>query len=601
MSLPGWDLNKKIEIVIDSSKVDADLVDFPVSIQLSTSAGINNDDMTAIFNEIVVDSNRKKIAITGPDDATELYVDIERWDSANKKATLHVKVPLISSDNDTVISLYYDSNHATNADYVGDSGSLVASNVWDDNFKAVYHMNQDPSGSAPQLLDSTSNNNDGTSSGTMTGGDLIDEGAGKAINFDGADDEFDIGVPVLLSLGQDFCVESYIKPTAIGATEAIFSTGPTSGAYFYAFVKTTGAAQITVDNDTSQESLTTVNTIDAASFHYVLAGREGALLKAVVNDNAYESDNGFDESLVSGNNHLIGALSGVAENFDGDISEIRYSDILRPIEWSNATNYTLKDELLDLSDSRARTGIADVILPALSVEASTPFGNASVVLPRLAIDAEAGIHADGDAELPSMTASGVSGATVDTPLPSLSVYGEGNSDEIFIADLTLPSFTIEMNTGFSADVELKPLELTSSGLHTYPFNGDMALPSLEMDAVNGMIGDVGLSNLTFTGTGLQGVVGNFDNFFPRLIVDAYLDVLQNGFVDVRLKRLLLESAGTVGGVGDLTKNFPRLSLEISAVFGTIGNIDISLPALEESGLNSYHNIVGNMSGTININ
>jgi hypothetical protein len=41
-------------------------------------------------------------------------------------------------------------------------------------------MAEDPSGTAPQVIDSTSNSNDGTSAGSMTSGDLVDGEIGKA-------------------------------------------------------------------------------------------------------------------------------------------------------------------------------------------------------------------------------------------------------------------------------------------------------------------------------------------------------------------------------------------------------------------------------------
>ena len=40
--------------------------------------------------------------------------------------------------------------------------------VWDENTKMVQHMNQNPGGTAPQMLDSTQYANNGTSGGTMT-------------------------------------------------------------------------------------------------------------------------------------------------------------------------------------------------------------------------------------------------------------------------------------------------------------------------------------------------------------------------------------------------------------------------------------------------
>ena len=154
MTFNSNDWNNKIKLTIDSSKVDEDLTNFPVLITLSSGTGITGYDTTAVFDELttVYGSyvNRKKIAVTTTISGveTELYVEIERWDdttaSGNEQAWLWTKVPTIVSGTNTILYLYYDSNHTTNSGYVGDTGETPAQNVWDSNFKAVYHLGEDP-------------------------------------------------------------------------------------------------------------------------------------------------------------------------------------------------------------------------------------------------------------------------------------------------------------------------------------------------------------------------------------------------------------------------------------------------------------------------
>lgn len=158
----GWlvDWDKRIRITIDHNNVDNTLSNFPVLVSLGTSSGCNNADVSHVFDELANDNNRKKIAVTTSDGVTQCYVEIEKWDNINEKAWLWVKVPSINALEDTVLYLYYDKNHIDNTDYVGDTDSLSAENVWDDNFKLVIHMNDDLD--AIHVRDSTSNNNDGT-------------------------------------------------------------------------------------------------------------------------------------------------------------------------------------------------------------------------------------------------------------------------------------------------------------------------------------------------------------------------------------------------------------------------------------------------------
>ena len=58
---------------------------------------------------------------------------------------------------------------------------------WSD-YIAVYHYNDDPSGS---LTDATGNGQ-ATTVGSMTSGDLVDGAIGKAWDFDGSDDRVEI-------------------------------------------------------------------------------------------------------------------------------------------------------------------------------------------------------------------------------------------------------------------------------------------------------------------------------------------------------------------------------------------------------------------------
>ena len=193
--LPGW--GKRIEIGIDHTKVDAALSDFPVLIHLSAASGYASADVTAVFDELTSDANRKKIAVTTSDGSTECYVEIERWDDANEAAWLWVKVPSVSHSAATILYLYYDSAHADNTANVGDIGSTSGKAVWDGDFTAVYH------GSA-QGVDSTASGYDLTGYGSPGSGDPL-----TGFDLDGEDAFYYIESPA-----------SGLKPAQI-TTEAV--------------------------------------------------------------------------------------------------------------------------------------------------------------------------------------------------------------------------------------------------------------------------------------------------------------------------------------------------------------------------------------------
>jgi hypothetical protein len=86
---------KRSEIVIDSSKVDDTLTNFPLMLRISAASGITDTDITDIFDDL--GANSLKIAVTLSDGTTQCYVEIEKWNNVSEDAILWVKVPSVSS------------------------------------------------------------------------------------------------------------------------------------------------------------------------------------------------------------------------------------------------------------------------------------------------------------------------------------------------------------------------------------------------------------------------------------------------------------------------------------------------------------------------
>ena len=152
--------NTPLKITIDQTKVDASLSDFPVMVHLGKSSGANSVDTSFVLTGLGTDANRKKISVTTAS-GTELYVEIEKWDSANKEAWLWVKVPSLSSTQDTILYLSYDINRVDNTAYVGDTASTPAKAVWNSGFQDVLHLAEQGSGITGEYKDSTMRLNGG--------------------------------------------------------------------------------------------------------------------------------------------------------------------------------------------------------------------------------------------------------------------------------------------------------------------------------------------------------------------------------------------------------------------------------------------------------
>ena len=203
--LPGeWD--QRVKITIDSGDIDGVLVDFPFLIYISGSSGINNEDVTFIFDE--VGANSLKIAVTESDGITECKVEVERWDFGNEKAWLWVKGSSVASDVDTDFYLYYDNDHADNVANVGVVGSASGEAVWDSNFVMVQHLTGAAFG---DLDDSTSNDNDVTAQGGTPDYNSVGEIA-SAVGYVEASSEWNrINNAATLKLLSDYTIEFWIK------------------------------------------------------------------------------------------------------------------------------------------------------------------------------------------------------------------------------------------------------------------------------------------------------------------------------------------------------------------------------------------------------
>ncbi|RLC80962.1 MAG: hypothetical protein DRJ03_20730, partial [Chloroflexi bacterium] len=341
--------SKKIKITIDKDSIDEDLYHFPVPIYLSASSGINNDDVSAVFDELTSDANRKKIAVTDIDGFTQHYVEIERWDDANEEAWLHVRVPFVSSTEDTELYLFYDSAQSDNTDAVGDVTS--AERVWNNEFVLVCHMGEDPS--TTTIKDSTYHANHGTSSGGMTSGDLVDGQFGKCIDFDGASSPDDDQI--------DFANDTHIENLPQKTLEAVVDyAGGTAFEVFMAkdawSFKFSGSSSLVYRQYANVTDGRWYVDYTTGNFQHVAATYDltnHSNKPSIYIDGTSRTFTSYDVqpegALVSDKNKYLtlGAETGpIPQAYEGKIDEVRVSSVIRSEAWINATYKGLFDSLL---------------------------------------------------------------------------------------------------------------------------------------------------------------------------------------------------------------------------------------------------------------
>jgi hypothetical protein len=185
--LAGWNYRKKIAIQTDN--VDTNLADFPLYIKILNDANIGDN----------AQDDGKDIRFTTNDGTTELSYERESWmggEGTDVTADFWVKVPTISNSSDTDIYIYYGKS--------GGPDGEDTENVWDDNYKVVYHLAE--TGSVNWWTDSTSNKNDGRNNSTTAVAGKVSEAGSFNDSYITSKDNIGISGNV------PFTIEAWIYP-----------------------------------------------------------------------------------------------------------------------------------------------------------------------------------------------------------------------------------------------------------------------------------------------------------------------------------------------------------------------------------------------------
>jgi len=326
------DWAKRIEITVDNTNIDSDLTHFPIPIVLGTAVGQSSDDVSAVFDELTSDANRKKIAVTKDDGTTQIYVEIERWDDANEEAVLWVsKSDLeLSSSGASTLYLYYDSTKADNTTYVGDTTDAVAQNVWDGNYTYVSHDGG--------MTDSVGSNS-GTDNCDATGNDGL---LGNGKEFDGNGDHVALNSTITLSSGGDWTLEFAYYMQAGSSSHRIFGNNDSTSTDF----------QRKDDDDVYlQHDGGSALNLGPADFS---ADEDRWVCGVLYNSSGtiyYEQDASAKGNASQGTDFSLNDWGGghankQNENLDGFLDELRVSDVARSAAWRKANYYAQTDNLL---------------------------------------------------------------------------------------------------------------------------------------------------------------------------------------------------------------------------------------------------------------
>jgi len=264
------------------------------------------------------------ILFTSSDGKTKLAHEIENYTPSTGRLVAWVIVPTLSASSDTVIYLYYGNANCT------DQWNI--NGTWNSSYNAVWHMEQNPSGTPPQIVDSTTNGNNGTCYGSMTSNDQVAGEIGGSLHFDGSTDYVQVNNSTTLNVSSAITVSAWIYPYSVASgSHRIISKWTSSNQEYIFYLSGTevGVGAKTGYGVTSGANLS-INT-----WYYLTMVWSGSNTIAV-----YKNGNLFQNiTITTGTTGTSAPLvfakhgSSSSEYFNGIIDESRVGMTTRSADW----------------------------------------------------------------------------------------------------------------------------------------------------------------------------------------------------------------------------------------------------------------------------
>ena len=238
---------------------------------------------------------------------------------------MHFKIPSMSAT--TIPFVDWDG---VRSDYAIDA-TYGAENVWTNNYVAVWHLEKDPTGTSPQMKDSTANANHGTTVGTFISSDSIVGTIGKGLKFDGSN-AVNIPDSPTIHPSPNITVSSYLSFASVASnTRAISDWHQSAYADRWIFYLNGGSIGFYIAGSQAGITVPTLNRIYRFDGTYNKTDNklswyiDGALDEEVARDLTMRSDTNQEIRL--------GKQEEGGNGLDGTMDETRISSVAREPGW----------------------------------------------------------------------------------------------------------------------------------------------------------------------------------------------------------------------------------------------------------------------------
>mgnify|MGYP000642747560 CR=1 FL=1 len=270
------------------------------------------------------------------DGTTKLSHERKRWNNVTGELMLWVKVPNLKALTNTGLWLYYDNPSATDQQDV--------TNTWPVTYKMVQHLDDD-------FLDSTSNDNDGTNTGSTNAAGLLADGQ----EFDNSSEKIEIPDDPSLKFATPnrITVAAAFNVTTFNSVDKVITKAKTSSPF--------GPFEIRLSHDSGNNEMDATlatggtehlmvgtTTPVTGTFYVAHLKYDGSIIKFFIDENLEDSlanSDTIDDStspITIGNHHSFGG-----GDFKGIVDECQILDSAldddtirtRVRNWKNPATY----------------------------------------------------------------------------------------------------------------------------------------------------------------------------------------------------------------------------------------------------------------------
>ncbi len=328
----------KFDTTATGANVSSNQLNFPICVHINSLSWADATERTNFFN--ISNINGKRIQFFDADSTTNLSYEVEYYNSSTSEAIYWVKVPQVDGNStaDYIWVAFGNDPNSTNQD--------DATNVWDANYKAVWHLGDNSWGISPEVKDSTVVSIDGTNVGTTDRAGIVRQGR----DFDGTNDYIAAEANAAQDITGVFTLSGMVYIDSLPGTgkNTNIATINEGGAPADIYDKTvrlfsTGILKGHVYDGASKDS--PGKAITTGAWHYFAIYYDGSKIYANVDGVADAGTSAGASYNFTDPRLLLGAkVPSAADSawFNGALDEIRISNTNRSTNWQKLEYYSLK-------------------------------------------------------------------------------------------------------------------------------------------------------------------------------------------------------------------------------------------------------------------